>query len=125
MHAAPATGTVYTEENETLEETARREFHEETGMCYDGPLTPLPAVRTSHKIIYAFLGSGDFDPAFLRSNLFEMEWPPKSGRMHTFPEVDKAAWFDPETAKLKINKGQVSIIEAAVAHLADITRNGQ
>ena len=100
-----------------MEETARREFFEETGMQFDGELTPLPPVKTSNKIIHAFLGFGDFDPAFLKSNLFEMEWPPKSGRMQSFPEVDKAAWFDPQTAKMKINKGQIGIVDTALGYL--------
>jgi predicted NUDIX family NTP pyrophosphohydrolase len=101
-----------------LEETARREFHEETGLQYDGVLSPLPPVRISgRKIIHAFLGEGDFDPASLRSNLFEMEWPPRSGTTQSFPEVDRAAWFEPDTARLRIHKGQVGIIDLADAFL--------
>jgi predicted NUDIX family NTP pyrophosphohydrolase len=106
------------EEAEEIEETARREFQEETGMEFRGQLTALPPVRTSGKIIHAFLGEGDFDSSTLVSNVFEMEWPPRSGRMQSFPEVDRAAWFDAATAKTKIHKGQVKILELAQAFLS-------
>jgi len=100
-----------TEESEEIEETARREFYEETGMRFAGKLTPLPPVKTSSgKVIHAFLGEGDFDTTTLKSNSFEMEWPPKTGRIQTFPEVDQAAWFRPDVAKKKIHKGQLQII---------------
>lgn len=107
------------EEAEGIEKTARREFQEETGMAFQDKLIALPPVKTSSgKIIYPFLGKGDFDPALLKSNSFEMQWPPKSGRVQAFPEVDKAGWFDPDTAKEKINTGQIGIIDAALATLA-------
>ena len=71
MHAVP--GSLNTEED--LEVTARREFYEETGMKFTGMLTPLPPVKlSSGKVIYPFLGEGDFNPELLKSNLFEMEW---------------------------------------------------
>ncbi|HLF62227.1 MAG TPA: NUDIX domain-containing protein [Saprospiraceae bacterium] len=99
-------------DHENAEFAARREFFEETGLKYDGNLTALRPVTTANgKIIQAFLGEGDFDPATLKSNNFELEWPPRSGKMQSFPEVDKAGWFDAATAKTKIHKGQVRIIE--------------
>ena len=98
-------------------ETARREFQEETGMSYEGLLTPLPPVKTSGKVIHAFMGEGDFDVSAIKSNDFEMEWPPKSGKMQSFPEVDNAAWFDAETAKKKIHKGQIGLIDSAMTVL--------
>ena len=99
---------------ESLEAAARREFREETGMAFEGTLTPMACVKTSgNKVIHAFLGEGDFDPAALQSNSFDMEWPPKSGKMQTFPEVDHAAWFSPDVAKKKIHKGQLPLIAFA------------
>jgi predicted NUDIX family NTP pyrophosphohydrolase len=93
---------------------ARREFKEETGFDAEGRgsehdlgIFPQPSGKRLH--IWAI--RGDCSPADLRSNLFEMEWPPKSGRMQRFPEVDRGAWFDREQALLKIAKGQRPIIE--------------
>jgi predicted NUDIX family NTP pyrophosphohydrolase len=100
------------DDHEKAEVAARRELYEETGIQYDGNLNALRPVETSSgKIIQAFLGESDFDPALLKSNTFELEWPPRSGKMHPFPEIDKAAWFDIPTAKTKIHKGQIRIIE--------------
>ncbi len=100
------------DETEPAEAAARREFQEETGQAYDGALKPLSPVKTpGGKIIHAFLGEGSIDIASLKSNFFEMEWPPKSGRMQSFPEVDKAAWFTLVQARDKINKGQIPILD--------------
>ena len=97
---------------EPAEAAARREFAEETGMVLLAPLTPLPPIAQSRaKTIHPFAAQADFDPAQLRSNLFEMEWPPRSGRMATFPEVDRAAWFSLENAKRKIIGGQKPLLE--------------
>jgi predicted NUDIX family NTP pyrophosphohydrolase len=83
--------------------TAQREFTEETGFLAEGPFVPLAPVRqTSGKIVHAFVCRGDFDPAKLISNMFEIEWPPRSGRRREFPEVDRAAWFDLTTARDKL-----------------------
>ena len=98
---------------EPAEDAARREFAEETGMVLTGPLTPLPSTPQSRaKTIHPFAAHADFDPAQLRSNLFEMEWPPRSGRMATFPEVDRAAWFSIEEAQRKIIAGQRPLLDA-------------
>jgi predicted NUDIX family NTP pyrophosphohydrolase len=61
--------------------------------------------------VIAFSGKGAFDAAKLSSNTFEMQWPPRSGRLQSFPEVDRAEWFDIETAKLKVLSGQVDLID--------------
>ena len=97
---------------EPAEEAARREFAEETGWALTTPLTPLPPIEQSRaKTIHPFAARADFDPAQLRSNVFEMEWPPRSGRMATFPEVDRAAWFSLEDAQRKIIAGQKPLLE--------------
>lgn len=106
------------EPGEAAEGAARREFEEETGILIGTPLIPLGDFRQpGAKIVTAFAAEGDFDPASLRSNIFTMEWPPKSGRMADFPEVDRAAWFDPAAAARKILKGQRPILDALIAHL--------
>src|SRR5262249_9224938 len=77
--------------------TAIGEFEEETGVRPRGRFVPLgEVVQPGRKIVTAFAVEGDFDPAALRSNTFELEWPPKSGRRATFPEVDRAQWFAPD-----------------------------
>lgn len=91
------------EANADLLATARREFAEETGFSPDGPYLPLaPVTQKSGKVVHAFACAGDVDPARLRSNAFEVEWPPKSGKRRSFPEVDRAAWFDLANARAKI-----------------------
>jgi predicted NUDIX family NTP pyrophosphohydrolase len=66
--------------------------------------------QASGKVVQAWAVEGDFDPARLCSNTFEREWPPGSGRLQRFPEVDRAAWFSPEEAVLRINPGQAPLI---------------
>ena len=92
---------------------ARREFEEETGSAPpDGPYIPLtPITQKNRKIVHAWAVEGDFDPASLNSNEFETEWPPKSGRMQKFPEVDRAEWFAAELAKRKMLSGQGALID--------------
>jgi predicted NUDIX family NTP pyrophosphohydrolase len=100
-------------------EAARREFLEETGFAVDGPFLPLtPLKQPSGKTIHAWAAEGDLDPAALRSNTFSMEWPPKSGREREFPEVDRAAWFDPEEAVRRILSGQAPWIAELIAVLS-------
>jgi len=83
--------------------TAQREFTEETGFVAAGPFMPLAPVRqTSGKIVHAFACRGDLDAAKLISNMFEIDWPPRSGRRKQFPEVDRAAWFDLGIARDKL-----------------------
>jgi predicted NUDIX family NTP pyrophosphohydrolase len=91
---------------------ATREFHEETGLEVAGPLTPLvPVKQPGGKIVHAWAVEGDFDPQTLKSNTFSLEWPPRSGRPQEFPEVDRAAWFDLEEAKRRINRGQSALLD--------------
>lgn len=102
--------------DEDFEAAARREFAEEVGGVPDGPLTPLPELKLSGgKRLVAFALEGGFDPASLVSNSFELEWPPRSGRRQTFPEVDRAAWFGPEAARLKLHRGQRPLVDALLA----------
>jgi predicted NUDIX family NTP pyrophosphohydrolase len=97
---------------------ARREFREETGADATGEAVALGAFRQSAaKIVEVWAVEGEFDPAALKSNMFEMEWPPRSGRRAAFPEADLAAWFTPEEAAGKLIKGQRPVLEALVRHL--------
>ena len=98
---------------------ARREFIEETGFAADGPFQPLaPVAQKGGKIVQAWAVEGDVDPAELRSNSFTIEWPPRSGRQQSFPEVDRAAWFALDVAREKINPAQVALLEELEAILA-------
>jgi predicted NUDIX family NTP pyrophosphohydrolase len=95
---------------------AIREFAEETGTMLAGEFRPLPAVRQAGgKTVLAWALAGDLDAAAIRSNEFEMEWPPKSGKRRRFPEVDRAQWFAPEEARRKINKAQIALLDALAA----------
>jgi predicted NUDIX family NTP pyrophosphohydrolase len=86
---------------------AQREFLEETGVAVNGPFLALAPVRQpSGKIITAWAVEGDLDPTRLRSNRFSLEWPPKSGVMQSFPEVDRGAWFSLVHARGKLSPGQ-------------------
>ena len=90
---------------------ARREVEEETGARPSGTFIALSPVRqTGGKIVHVWAIESDFDPASLKSNLFEMEWPPKSGNRRSVPEVDRAAWFDLETAGRKILPSQAVVL---------------
>ena len=98
---------------------ARREFEEETGFASGPPFLPLGELKQkSGKRITAWAFEGDADPQGLASNLFEMEWPPRSGRMQRFPEIDRVAWFGPEEARARLLAGQAPFIDSLVALLA-------
>jgi predicted NUDIX family NTP pyrophosphohydrolase len=100
-------------------EAARREMREETGLSIEGPVLPLAPVRQSGgKTVHAFAVQQDFDVAALRSNTFEVEWPPRSGTKRSFPEIDRAAWFSPEQARVKLLSGQVPLVDDLLARLA-------
>lgn len=93
-------------------EAARREFQEETGFVAAGEFAPLKEVKQpSGKVVHAWSFEGDCDPQQVRSNLFSLEWPPKSGKREDFPEVDRADWFSLDAARGKIVKGQVALLE--------------
>lgn len=107
----------FTDEEEPLP-AAIREFYEETGKLLKGRFMELaPVKQKSGKIVFAWAMEGDFDERELKSNLFQMEWPPRSGRFKEFPEIDKGAWFSPETAKQKINSAQCALIEELLSKL--------
>lgn len=93
---------------------ARREFEEEIGRPPpDGPLIELGTVRQSGgKVVAAWALEADVDVTEIESNTFELEWPPRSGRMREFPEVDRADWFDLETARRKLVRAQAGLLEA-------------
>lgn len=104
--------------DEDPEAAARREFAEEVGVVPPGELAPLAELKlSSSKRLIAYALAGDFDPAQLRSNDFEMEWPPRSGKTQRFPEVDRAAWFDLEAAGRRLHLGQRPLVEALRRHL--------
>ncbi|HKA01086.1 MAG TPA: NUDIX domain-containing protein [Candidatus Solibacter sp.] len=91
---------------------ARREFAEELGAAVDGEFVALPVIRQKGgKVVHAWAVRGEFDVAKLKSNTFEMEWPPKSRTMRSFPEVDRAAWFDLDTARRKILPSQSALLD--------------
>lgn len=97
---------------------ARREFQEETGTAIDGHFIKLlPVKQKSGKTIHAWAIEGDMDETGVISNTFQLEWPPKSGKMMAVPEIDKAAWFDVEAAKEKINEAQMGLINELVVIL--------
>ena len=92
--------------------TAQREFEEETGLKPAGPFIPLqPVKQKGGKIVHAWAFEGDCDPATLRSNTFTIEWPPRSGQQKQFPEIDRAEFFELETARRKIKFGQTALID--------------
>ena len=104
--------------DEDHEAAARREFGEEVGAVPSGPLIPLGTFRQSGaKTVVAFALEGDFDPAALRSNTIEIEWPPRSGKRLTVPEVDRAGWFLPEVAEQKLHLGQRPVLAALLVRL--------
>jgi predicted NUDIX family NTP pyrophosphohydrolase len=107
----------YAEGEEPLA-AAVREFEEETGARPSGDFLPLgEIVQPGRKIVTAWAVEGDFDVGALKSNLFEMEWPPKSGRRASFPEVDRAEWFLIADARRKILRGQSPFLDRLLAAL--------
>jgi predicted NUDIX family NTP pyrophosphohydrolase len=113
-------------EAEDLLAAAKREFFEETGMAVEGEFLDLGAHKQpGGKTIVAFAQEGDFDSASLTSNAFSIEWPPHSGRMAEFPEVDKAGWFSIDEAMGKATRGQRPIIAALAEKLGVNRPNGE
>jgi predicted NUDIX family NTP pyrophosphohydrolase len=100
------------EADEPALDAAKREFEEETGIKLKGKFIELqPVKQKSGKTVYAWALEENIDADNIKSNLFEMEWPPKSGKKASFPEIDRASWFDIAAGKEKINAYQVNLIE--------------
>ncbi|WP_116450250.1 NUDIX domain-containing protein [Blastococcus litoris] len=99
---------------------ARREFEEELGSPVPADvLVPLGSAKvTSSKVLAVWAAEGDLDATATRSNTFELEWPPRSGRVQEFPEIDRAAWFGLDEARSKLLKGQVPFLDRLADHLA-------
>jgi predicted NUDIX family NTP pyrophosphohydrolase len=99
------------EPDEDLLCAAHREFSEETGLTLAGPARPLTPVRQgTGKLVHVWAIEADIDPFAIQSNSFSLEWPPRSGELRQFPEVDRADWFDFAEAPRKIHKGQVALL---------------
>ncbi|MGX5657110.1 NUDIX domain-containing protein [Geodermatophilus nigrescens] len=98
---------------------ARREFEEELGSPVPAAtLIPLGELRAGSKLLTVWAGEGDLDAGAIVSGTFELEWPPRSGRVQHFPEVDRAAWFGLDEARVKLVKGQVPYLDRLAALLA-------
>ncbi len=107
------------EPGEDLEACARREFEEELGTRPEGPLAPLGRIRQKGgKYVEAFALEGDLDPDGIVSNSFTMEWPPRSGRFASYPEIACAAWFPLDEAREKILPSQAPVLDLLAATMA-------
>ena len=117
MHAKKDLGAWSVPKGEFDEEedpllAAKREFREETGSEIRGDFTALsPIKQKSGKIVYAWAVEGDFDEKGLVSNAFTMEWPPRSGKYQSFPEVDRGEWFGAALAKEKMIAAQAALVD--------------
>ncbi len=101
------------EPGESAEQAARREFEEELGTPAVGPLVPLPPLRQrGGKWVEAFALEGSFDPDALASNSFTLEWPPRSGRFRSYPEVDRVRWFSLAEAEAMMLPSQRPLLDA-------------
>lgn len=98
--------------------TALREFEEETGYKPVPPFIPLqPVVQKNNKKVWCWMAYGDLDPTAITSNIFEIEWPPHSGKQQAFPEIDKAGWFTFDQAMQLINERQQGLLQEAKTQL--------
>jgi predicted NUDIX family NTP pyrophosphohydrolase len=100
--------------DEPLADVARREFAEETGTALDPAALTIELgsiVQKGGKVVWGWAVEGDLDPAAAHSNEIEIEWPPRSGRLQRFPEIDRVAWFDPAEARRRIKATQVPFID--------------
>ncbi len=111
--------------DEDLLAVARREFAEEVGhpgpQCQPDGSAPIALgtiVQKGGKVVHAWAIEGDLDPATARSNLFELEWPPHSGRRESFPELDRVAWFTPGEARRRMKPAQIPFIDRLLAAVA-------
>ena len=105
---------------EDILKTAIREFEEELGTRPTGEFIRLNPIRQKGgKLVHAFALEGDLDTANITSNTFEQEWPPRSGKMQEFPEVDRAEWYDIPTARQKINPAQTAFLDELAQKLSE------
>ncbi len=112
----------FTDGEEPLE-AAKREFQEETSFPIEGTFIPLnPVKQPGGKTVYAWAVEGNIDAGAIRSNTFSMEWPKGSAKTKSFPEIDRADWFDLATAKAKILKGQLGLLEQLSRNLSQRNR---
>ena len=112
------------EPGDDLVATARREFTEETSLTADGALIALaPVNQKSGKLVHVFAIEADFELGAFASNTFELEWPPHSGKVQRFPEVDRASFFPVEKARRKINLAQNVFLDRLIQQL-DSRRSG-
>lgn len=103
-------------ENEDALTAAKREFKEELGLELTGKFIELkPCKIKSGKVIYAYAIKADVDVSSISSNVFSIEWPPKSGKQQTFPEIDKAEWFEYKAARIKILPGQIPLLDELIS----------
>ena len=103
---------------EELLAAAKREFQEETGCHPTGQFIPLsPITQKSGKIVHAWAVEGDMDTTLLKSNLFSMEWPKKSGKWKEFPEIDRGEFFDLAAARIKIKPAQAPFLDELAGRL--------
>ena len=109
------------EPGEERMDVARREFLEETGHPVPaGPLVDLGEItQKSGKVVLAWAVRGDLDPSLAFSNTYDLEWPPRSGRMQSFPEIDRVEWFDLDEAARRLKAAQVPFVDRLRAVLAD------
>jgi predicted NUDIX family NTP pyrophosphohydrolase len=115
----------YTEDEDAMV-AAKREFAEETGQAPPtGNYTELGEVKYGNKTVRAWMAEGNMDVTKLRSNTFTMQWPPQSGKLQEFPEVDRAAWYPVAVARTKVVMGQVPLIDRAAAVLEVSTDDAQ
>jgi len=105
-------------QGETPLETATREFEEETGWkAPTNPWLPLPEVKAANQIMNIWAVEADFDPEALRPGTFSMEWPPRSGRIREFPEIDRAQWFSVPEARVKVVSSQGALLDLLIGIL--------
>lgn len=106
-------------DEESAKQAAIREFKEETGFDIQNDIVYIGEFKFKQKIIYVWITEDDFDASIAKSNIFSMEWPPKSGKQEEFLEMDKAEWFTIENAKEKIHKGQLNVLKEVLLHLTE------